>query len=246
MLVTHSIPYGGGINYWQTALREWKIRPHRFRKKIGLSFQGCYPRVCNHTTSYAVLIFDLENIKEYVKPTIYMPLKRYCWYFDDAFCITWCNLVWETELCCFTEIPLDLARGVYISKRAKVKRRQAEEAGLRVYDSIPKAPLQKWALRIARNTPRMIRYKESIDYNLRISKIFELDYEEIEKNLPELIEKREVQRLGRTCRTCVYHKWDWDLNSPPRFLCLLTKKETSLDDTCDKWLFNIGLHLDNY
>jgi len=243
--VSHSMyAYADSDYAIQAVLETGIIEPRAGKWKIGLSVNGCY-RAFDKKYVYgcASFIFDFEVIKDKVKPTLYLPITNYRWYEFDNYMVTWHNLAWETELCLLKgqRLYLEEVRALALKTRRKKLIQQIEKAGLTRLENLPYSPLQKWAKEhLAAFKNEKLRVRMADKYNAWVSKYFDLDYQKIKQKFPELIQQKEIERLGPHCRICKHYYFDFDLVSKNTVReCLLTNRKTDLDDTCNSFSFQI-------
>jgi len=240
--VSHSIPNMRSFDYFKKLLEEGVITPHS-KFKAGFSVDGCYALDAG-APHYAVPIFNFADVKDVLKPVLYLPLKRYWWYFFDDYLVTWHHLAWETELSLLKgkEIPLDMCRGIWISKWKRKLRSRLLDMGYRVLDRLPPSPLHKWAKEQLRNL-RVVRHGFANEWNEWICNFFDLDYEEVKREFLDLVREKEVWRLGETCRICRFYEYKFiGLKSERR--CQITGREVDFEDSCDRFNFNMESFID--
>jgi len=246
--VSHSMSaYAGYDHALLTALREGTIEPRGGKWKIGLSVNGCY-RCLKHDYGTASFLFDLEAVRDRVKPTLYFPLTKYRWYEFDDFMVTWHNLAWETELCVLrgNAIALEEAKAIVLNTRRKKLLSLIKSLGIRHLRQMPYSPMHEWArthLKCPQWKNEEKRVQLANQYNKWVAEWFDLDYDSIKQSLPELIEHKETERLGRTCRICKDYELQFRLGNKSERKCLRTGREVDSEDTCQKWSFDIDLFL---
>jgi len=238
--VTHSIANIKGFDIFKIVLKQGFIKPNSW--KTGFSINGCY--AVDGYSIDAVLIFDYKKVKEKLKPVLYFPLANYDWYQTPSYLVTWHNLTWEAELALLQEetISLNLCKAIMVSPRKRKLREQLKQMGFKILDCLPSSSLQEFS-KMFRKAGTQQRYQLSNLYNKWICRNFGLNYDEIKRNLPSLIEQKHGQ--NKRCGICKHFHFEIkSLNPLQREMeCLLTNTETNFKDLCDQYSFNLALFL---
>ena len=237
--VTHSIASIKGFDIFRIVLKQGFIKPNSW--KAGFSINGCY--AVDGYSIDAVLIFDYKKVKEKLKPVLYFPLEHYDWFQTPNYLITWDNLTWEAELALLQgeTIPLDLCKAIVVSRR-KWKLREQLKQRFKILDSLPSSPLQEFS-KMFRKAGTQQRHRLSNQYNKWICRNFGLNYDEIKRNLPSLIEQKYGQ--NKRCGICKHFHFEIkSLNPLQREMeCRLTNTETDFNGLCDQYSFNLASFL---
>jgi len=263
--VTHSL-YAFDYSKLKFLRRNQFLQPYTL-EKFGLSINGAYSSSLKPKQEM-VFFFDFQEIKERVKPVIYLPLSAYTWYFFDNFDVTWIFLAWEMELTCHEKLPLRYCYQIYIPKRKRKLRREWKELGFEIIDEIPLTHSYLWSKEFRElNSYRfkissMRSYEEKRkeiwneylkairplvrEYNMEICKLFGLDYSE-EKFFEDVF-KEGTKGLDMKCRTCKYFHSElestdlssWNISH----ICKARKKKIKdLNSTCSNWQLDKSLFI---
>jgi len=241
--VTHSVANIRGYDLFKHILRQGYIKPYK-TWKAGFSINGCYA-VGGYSID-AVLIFNYKDVRDKLIPVLYFPLQDYDWYQTRDYLITWHNLTWEAEVAMLegNTIPLSLCKMVVISPRKRKLMEQLKKMGFKVSHMLPYSPLQSFS-KFFRQVEGERKFHLSNIYNAWICGKFNLNYEEIKRNFPLMIEQREIKRLNRRCSLCTHFYFDLKLTpqATRTVKCLLRDSPTTFDKVCENFSFNHDLYL---
>jgi len=165
--LTHSVTNIRSFDFVPHILNQGYIEPHHL-PKAGFSINGCYAVYGRcMPPHYAVFVFDFEDIKDKLTPTLYFPFKHYDWYDFGNFMATWSNLAWETELCLKkgNRISLDLCKAIVVSSRKNKLKEQLKRLGFKVWFDLPPVEMHEWAgLHVGSRSSMDLRNKLANEY----------------------------------------------------------------------------------